>query len=99
MNKFKKLHFDIDVKEGDAVVVVLAAQTSVWLMDHDNYAKYRSGQPFTRMGGFARHSPVQFLPSHGGHWHLLVDQDEETPPLVSITVRKADGESGGIGHP
>jgi len=91
MNKVKKLHFDIQVEEGDAVVVELNQQTSLWLLDETNYAAYLNGKAFSRMGGFARHSPIRFVPPHGGQWHLLVDQDEETAPVVAITVRKANG--------
>jgi hypothetical protein len=62
----------------------------VWLLDGANYSKYSTGQEFTRSGGFAKHSPVRFLRARAGKWHLLIDQDDDTTPVISIIVKKAD---------
>jgi hypothetical protein len=80
-------HFDIQVEQGESITVTLTCQANVWLLDEDNYGKYTNGQPFTHLGGLARHTPIRFVPPHSGHWHLLIDQSDQTP---AITVAKTD---------
>ena len=67
------LHWEVDLNANNIVIVTLASQANVKVMDNDNYNKYMTGQRHTFYGGGAKVSPVRVKPPHSGHWHVVVD--------------------------
>lgn len=67
------LHWDFDLKQGDAVEVTLDKQANVRLLDETNYGKYRRGEKHRYHGGLAKRSPVRLTVPRSGRWHVAVD--------------------------
>jgi hypothetical protein len=67
------LHTEFEAGPSDAVVVTLAGQANVMLLDSGAFAAYRAGQPYRYRGGWAARSPVRLLPQRQGRWHVVVD--------------------------
>jgi hypothetical protein len=69
----KYLHWEIDTRPGDVVLVTLDRAANVRLLDSINYSYYRSGRSHRYHGGFARTSSIKVPVPHAGHWHVVVD--------------------------
>lgn len=67
------LHYDVDVRSGEAVQVELDKQANVRLLDDVNYSNYRNGRRHDYYGGRAVKSPVMLQPPRPGKWHVVID--------------------------
>ncbi|ODR35514.1 DUF1883 domain-containing protein [Eisenbergiella tayi] len=55
-----------------SVEVVLKHAADVFLVDSNNFQKYKSGHQFTYYGGHYTHTPVHISVSGIGRWYLIV---------------------------
>lgn len=55
------------------VTVQLQHQSDVFLVDEQNYQRYRSGRNFTYFGGNFSRTPVRITVNGVGRWYLIVD--------------------------
>ncbi len=70
----KFLHFEVDTKPGDAIVVNLSGNAAnVRVMDGTNFSAFRRGARHRYLGGRYTQSPAIIRPPHPGHWHVTVD--------------------------
>jgi hypothetical protein len=58
---------------GNVVIVTLANQANVRLMDASNFQRFRSGGRANFYGGGAVASPVRLEVPHSGHWYVVLD--------------------------
>jgi curved DNA-binding protein CbpA len=58
---------------GDRVRVWLDRRANVLLLDESDYLRYRRGDGFRYLGGYARYSPVDLYVPYPGRWYLVVD--------------------------
>ena len=65
------LHYEFDAGPDHVIEVTLDRAANVQLLDSDNYESYRQGHGYR--GGYATTSPVQLVPPHTGHWHVVID--------------------------
>ncbi|MFK4973685.1 DUF1883 domain-containing protein [Lactococcus garvieae] len=61
------------------VTVKLRHQSNVFLVDEQNYRRYRSGNKFTYFGGNYRNTPVRITVNGQGRWYLIVDNGSGEP--------------------
>ncbi len=69
------LHYEYDAGPDDVLEVTLEGKANVLLLDDENFEKYRTGYRHTAtQGGWAKVSPVHFVPPHRGRWHVVIDR-------------------------
>lgn len=69
------LHYEFDAGPEDVLEVTLKGGANVLLLDEENFEKYKAGyQHKATQGGWAKVSPVHFVPPHVGHWHVVIDR-------------------------
>ena len=61
------------LRRGSTVVVSLANQANVLLMNASNYRSYASGRQARYYGGEARRSPVRLQVPNDDHWFVAID--------------------------
>lgn len=68
------LHFAVGhVSAGTGVTVKLTGcESDVFLVDHSNYSRFRSGQDFKYVGGHYNQSPVHLRVPTSGDWTAIV---------------------------
>lgn len=68
------VHHDLGHQDaGNVVVVTLANQANVRLMDASNFQRFRNGGRATFYGGGAVASPVRLEVPQSGHWYVVLD--------------------------
>ena len=68
------LYWPLQTGPNDIIEVTLDNQANVYLLDLENYNKYRQGQPFEyHKGLWATVSPVRIRPPYQGLWTVVVD--------------------------
>jgi len=83
------LLYSVHVGSDEFVQVKLDKQANVFLVDNDNYEKYRNREDFQYYGGMAKKSPASLKPPSPGHWRLVVDLGGyEGEVKVSVNVVK-----------
>ena len=82
------LHHEFDAGPDDVLEVTLQGRANVLLLDDENYEKYKAGYRHTAtQGGWAKVSPVHFVPPRQGHWHVVIDLGGY-PGKVTASVRQ-----------
>ncbi len=73
--RMRYAYYDLgEQEEGNTVAVRLhGTPANVILVDPQNFARYRAGEPFAYEGGISRRSPVQLPIPHDGHWYVVLD--------------------------
>jgi hypothetical protein len=68
-------HYDLGgLQKGRTVEVTLQGNSAnVYLMDHDNMARYIKAQPFQALGGLMTFSPIRLQTIAPAHWHVVID--------------------------
>ncbi|MCL2200309.1 MAG: DUF1883 domain-containing protein, partial [Defluviitaleaceae bacterium] len=68
-------HYDLGGQpKGRVVEVILQGNTAnVYLMDQDNFVKYRRGMQFLALGGLMTFSPIRLQIIENGQWHVVID--------------------------
>jgi hypothetical protein len=68
-------HYDLGgLGKGRTVEVTLQGNAAnVYLMDHENMAKYIKAKPFQALGGLMTFSPIRMQTIHAAHWHVVID--------------------------
>ncbi|MCL2047510.1 MAG: DUF1883 domain-containing protein [Defluviitaleaceae bacterium] len=68
-------HYDLGgLGKGRTVEVVLQGNAAnVYLMDHENMAKYAKAKPFYALGGLMTFSPIRMQTISSAHWHVVID--------------------------
>ena len=67
------LHYEVDLRNDEAVRVTLDKRANVRLLDSHNFQKYRNGSEHTYYGGQAIRSPFLITAPRAGHWHVVID--------------------------
>jgi hypothetical protein len=67
------LHREIDAGPEDILEVLLDHPANVQLLDAENFDRYRRGEEYRYVGGYATQSPFSIRPPHRGRWHLVID--------------------------
>ena len=83
------LGFQIPIGETIIVEVTLNYSANVYLMEEDDYEKYRECDNFSYYGGRATQSPYRVKIPHTGSWHLVIDNgdDDMTGIITSVHTR------------
>ncbi len=73
--RLRYAYYDLsEQREGSTVVVRLSGSSAnVLLLDQQNFARYRAGQPFEYVGGMRKRSPVELEVPHDDHWYAVLD--------------------------
>ena len=93
-------HYDLGgLDKGKTIEVLLQGNAAnVYLMTHENMAKYVNGKPFKAVGGLITFSPIRLQTTEEAHWHLVIDMPKgkgmvktsyrlsKKPPNVSTSV-------------
>jgi ribosomal protein L32 len=68
-------HYDLGgLAKGKTVEVTLQGHAAnVYLMDHENMAKYIKAKPFEALGGLMTFSPIRLQTVHAARWHIVID--------------------------
>ncbi|MCL1877628.1 MAG: DUF1883 domain-containing protein, partial [Defluviitaleaceae bacterium] len=68
-------HYDLGgLEKGKTIEVTLNGNAAnVFLMDHENMAKYVKAKPFKAIGGHMTFSPIRMQTIYEAHWHLVID--------------------------
>jgi hypothetical protein len=66
------LHSEVQVGQGQAIVVQLDHAANVRVMDDANFHRYQQGQEHRFFGGLAQRSPAVIRPP-SGRWHVAID--------------------------
>jgi hypothetical protein len=83
------LHYDLQLVDGDVVVVTLDKQANVQLLDDMNYNCYQRGEKFHYFGGLVQHSPLRLPAPHAGRWHVAIDLGGQAGTVqASVNVEK-----------
>lgn len=92
------LHWPLSaVGPNDTVEVTLDNQANVYLLDVENFNKYKNRQRFKyQLGLFATVSPVKITPPRQGDWHVVIDLGGYPGRVMASTkVTRVPAESGG----
>lgn len=83
------LGFQIPIGETIIVEVTLNYSANVYLMEDDEYDKYKECENFNYYGGRATQSPYRVKIPSTGHWHLVIDNgdDDMTGIITSVRTR------------
>jgi len=86
------LHSELRLAPGDVVQVTLAGdEANVFLLDDENFVRYRDGLPYRHdAGGLFSRSPVLLQPPQPGLWHVVVDLGGAPGEVqASVAIRPA----------
>lgn len=61
-----KLSVDVDLKNA----------SNVFLVDRNNFSKYKSGHDFKYYGGYYKRTPVTITVNGIGRWYLIVENSD-----------------------
>lgn len=68
-------HYDLGKQPARTTVEVkLSCVNNVYLMDHENFARYAEAKSYKAMGGRTERSPARFTIPATGQWHVVVDK-------------------------
>ena len=83
------LGFQVPIGETIIVEVTLNYSANVYLMEEDDYDKYKACENFSYYGGRATQSPYRLKIPHTGSWHLVIDNgdDDMTGIIASVSTR------------
>ena len=67
------LDYPLEINGGCTVEVALDNSANVQLLDESNFRKYKTREPYSYYGGFAKKSPYYLKVPKSGKWHVVVD--------------------------
>ena len=80
-------HYEMDAVPLSVIQVNLNAKVNVFLLDDDNFQKYRDGKGFAySAGGLLPYTPFYIVPPKQQHWYLVMDAGGR-PFTANVPVR------------
>ena len=76
-------------RKGDILSIVIDRKVNIYLMDNENFSRYKNNNSFEYYGGVASKSPYNITVPRTGHWYIVIDLGGGTGILnYSIKVFK-----------
>lgn len=76
---------------GKSIIVDVTRAVLVRIMDDENYAKYKAGDPCKAFQGTLTSSPYRFRVPREGHWRVAIDPGTYSG-CAEFSVRMLDDE-------
>lgn len=67
-------YYEMDAGPLNVIQITLKVQANVFLVDKDNFQRYKDGQAFTyAFGIWALRDPIHIVPPKEQHWYVVID--------------------------
>ena len=60
-------------RKGDILGITIDRKVNIYLLDSDNFIRYRNNNSFKYYGGSADSSPYTITVPSSGHWYIVID--------------------------
>jgi len=67
-------YYEMDAGSLNVIQITLKVQANVFLLDKDNFQRYKDGQAFNyAFGIWAQNPPIHIAPPKEQHWYVVID--------------------------